>query len=271
MGKAHILIVDDEAAIRLFLSEELTQAGYCVHTAASGEEALVQLRSESIDLVLLDLKMGGMDGLQVMEEIERHPLSPVIIILTAYASLESAVGAMRRGGHDYLTKPCRTEELLASVEKGLARRREAVQREQMIRTIEETAQRLRGQLPLAAAASVRPRYLEGRGLLLDRRRKTVSRRGQPLPLTPTEFELLASLMEQVDRPVSYRELAIALHGSTGGEWQEWEARQNLGTHMWRLRRKLGCDPQGEPYIINIRGQGYQFVSRPSVHPEPSRD
>ncbi len=121
--RARILIVDDEPAIRLFLEEELSQAGYEVTTAASGEEALARLQKNPVDLILLDLKMGGMDGLQVMAEVSRRPLPPVVILLTAHASLDSAIEAMRRGGHDYLLKPCRTEELLASVERGMARRR----------------------------------------------------------------------------------------------------------------------------------------------------
>jgi CheY-like chemotaxis protein len=96
--KGHILIVDDEPAIRFFLSETLSQAGYEVTTAASGEQALALLQQQPIDLVLLDLKMEGIDGLQVMAEVERLPLPPVVIILTAHASLDSAIQAMRRGG-----------------------------------------------------------------------------------------------------------------------------------------------------------------------------
>lgn len=121
--EARILVVDDEQAIRYFLSEELARAGYKVLTASSGEEALVRLQEKEIDLVLLDLQMRGMDGLQVMEEIEKHPMPPEVIILTAHASFDSAVDAMRLGGCDYLKKPCRTEELLSSVEKGLDKRR----------------------------------------------------------------------------------------------------------------------------------------------------
>ncbi len=261
--QARILIVDDEESIRYFLSEELAQAGYAVFTAASGEEALRVLGQGSIDLVLLDLKMGGISGLQVMEKIKQgYPpasVPPVVIMLTAHASLDSAVSAMRRGGFDYLKKPCRPEELLASVEKGLAQRRESLQRQKMIRLIEETARQLESpSLPAAEPPLTRPQFLEGGGLLLDRQRETVTRAGHPLPLTPSEFRLLACLMEQTNQPVSYRKLAAAIHERDDLQWEEWEARQAISTHVWRLQRKLGRAPGGKPHIVNVRGKGYKF-------------
>jgi DNA-binding response OmpR family regulator len=255
---ARILIVDDEEDLRFTLSEELSQAGYAVLTAASGEEALARLQEGAIDLILLDLKMGGMDGLQVMEEVGKQLLSPAVIVLTAHASLDSAIGTMRLGGCDYLKKPCRSEELLASVEKGLAKRHEALQRQEMIHLIEETARQLRTSPPPATGSAARPRFLEERGLLLDREQEAVTREGEVLPLTLSEFRLLACLMECADQPLSHRELAAALHGQ-GGEWEKEEARQALSTHLWRLRRKLGHGPDGRPYIVNVRGRGYKFI------------
>ena len=255
-----ILIVDDEQAIRYFLSEELSHAGYRVLTASSGEAALVRLQQESIDLVLLDLKMGGMSGLQVMREIEEQPLPPEVIILTAHASFDSVVDAMRLGGSDYLRKPCDTKDLLFSVEKGLAKRRKALQQQQMLHLIEETARQLQPSPSLAAEPAIQPpRFLKERELLWDRETETVTLRGETLALTPTEFRLLACLMEKFDRLVSYRELVAALHGSESEGWDEWEARAAISTHLWRLRRKIGQDPDGNPYIVNVRGRGYKFV------------
>jgi DNA-binding response OmpR family regulator len=256
--RARILIVDDEEDLRFILSEELSQAGYTVLTAASGEEALIKLQEETIDLVLLDLEMGGMGGLQVMAEVGEQSLSPAVIVLTAHASLDSAIGAIRLGGCDYLKKPCRTAELLASVEKGLAKRREALRRQEMIHLIEETARQLRTPSPPATGPVAGPRFLEERGLLLDREQEIVTRDGEALSLTPSEFRLLACLMGHADRPVSYGELAVALHGE-GGEWEAGEGRQAVSTHLWRLRRKLGHGPNGGPYIVNVRGRGYKFV------------
>ncbi len=260
--KEHILIVDDEPSIRLFLSEELSQAGYRVSTASSGEQALARLEEERIDLVLLDLKMGGMDGLQVMAEVKEKPLPPVVIMLTAHASLDSAIEAMRRGGHDYLLKPCRTEELLASVEQGLARRRERLHQQELLRLIEQSARQLQAVSGQAQAArepqaETAPRFLEARGLLLDLTKQTASRQGEALHLTPTEFQILRCLMEQPGEVVSYPALMEALHGEE--EAPAYEARQALSTHVWRLRNKLGEGPNGRPYVANVRGQGYKFV------------
>lgn len=261
-----ILVVDDDPTIRFFLSEELALAGYTVWTAGSGEEALRLLQEASPDLVLLDLKMGGMDGLQVLEEVGKRPLAPVVLILTAHASLDSAVGALRRGATDYLVKPCTAEELLASVARGLARREEELHRQQLIQLIGETARQLglpRQRAAIAHSRAGAPRFLEARGLLLDRERLLVSRQGRPLALTPTEFRLLVALMEQADRPLSLSELARLVHGTAE---DEAAARQALSTHLWRLRRKLGRAPDGADYIANVRGRGYIFLSQPSSPP-----
>mgnify|MGYP000650019907 CR=1 FL=1 len=267
--KEHILIVDDESAIRFFLSEELSKAGYEVTTASSGEQALALLQQQPTDLILLDLKMEGMDGLEVMAEVERMSLPPVVIILTAHASLDSAIKAMRRGGHDYLLKPCRTEELLASVEKGLARRRKLLQQQAILHQIEISARQLRlDSLPEPSAASGKPRFLEIRGLLLDREQHTVARQGQPLPLTPSEFKLLHCLMERADQIVPVYELMQVLHGTEG---DRWEARQALSTHLWNLRRKIGNAPDGSPYLVNVRGQGYRFVKSRATAQLPCKE
>lgn len=262
--QARILIVDDEPAIRLFLGEELTQAGYHVLMASSGEDALARLQRESVDLILLDLMMDGIDGLQVMAQVERQPLPPVVIMLTAHASLDSAVEAMRRGGHDYLLKPCRTEELLASVERGLTRRREALRQQELLRLIEDSARRLRAAAPsVEPSPPAPPRFLEGRGLLLDQEQEIVTRLGQPVHLTPSEFRLLQCLMARAGQVISPRELLRELHGVDG---RAWEARQALSTHLWRLRKKIGNGPDGEPYVVNVRGRGYLFAGRGKQEP-----
>jgi len=266
-----ILVVDDEPAIRLFLSEELRQEGYEVIEATSGEEALSLLDRVPVDLVLLDQVMEGINGLEVMAHIQRRPQPPAVIMLTAHASLDSAVSTLRYGGCDYLVKPASTEELLTSVAKGIARRRQALRQQALLETIYQSARQLgadglaNGSVTVPAngspvshlgeATPSVPRYLTGRGLLLDRQRQTVTRRGEPLDLTPTEFRLLQALMEAAGRPLSYAELAQAVYGLA---LEPIEARDALSTHIWRLRRKLGDTPEGKPYIVNVRGVGYRF-------------
>jgi DNA-binding response OmpR family regulator len=275
-----ILIVDDELAIRLFIGEELSQAGYEVLTAASGEEALRTLQTEAVDLVLLDLMMGGIDGLEVMRHIVQLATSesalsaPAVIMLTAHASVNSAVDFMRQGGLDYLIKPCRTEDLLVSVERALTRHEQTLQRQELIRLIEFSARQLQhvaqsdGARFPARSQRVKDeggevyapltRCLEGRGLVLDWDQREVTLDGQPIHLTPTEFSLLRCLMEHADQVMSPQALMRALHGP--GELPVSESRQALSTHLWRLRKKIKEAPDGKPYIVNVRGQGYKFIS-----------
>ena len=132
-------------------------------------------------------------------------------------------------------------------------------RQELVDLIEESARKLKAipsESERQVTASAPPRFLESRGLLVDRERLAVTRQGSPVKLTPTELRLLILLMERSGQPVSYQELAREIHGYVG---EKWEARQALGTHLWRLRRKLGTDPTGTPYVKNVRGQGYMFV------------
>ncbi len=264
---AAILVVDDELAIREFMAEELRQDGYRVATAASGEEALAYLEQHPIDLVLLDLRMKGMDGLQTMAEIYRRPLPPEVIMLTAYATLDTAIAVIKQGGNDFLVKPCTHDELLQSVRQSLQRRSHSLQQKEKVRLIAAAASQLlqggegEAGAPLSMEESPPPgdasRYLRGRDLLLDRHAQTAWRTGQELSLTLTELGLLALFMSRPNHVWSYKELASEILGQ---EMSTGEARSALGTHLWRLRQKLGDGPDKAPYIINIRGRGYKFVS-----------
>lgn len=257
--RARILVVDDESSVRLVLSDQLSRAGYEVSTAASGEEALGRLQDATFDLMLLDLKMPGIDGLQVMEEATGLAPDMVVIMLTAYASLDSAVQAMRHGGHDYLLKPASTEELLASVEKGLAKRRKRLRQGELIRQIQDTALQLTTEEMKATEQQEpdeqRPRFLRMRELLLDRERLAITMRGRPVDLTPTEFKLLLCLMENAGRTVSFAQMSEGIHGV---ETHEILARSAISTHIWRLRGKLKEAAPEEAYIVNVRGRGYRL-------------
>lgn len=257
-----ILIVDDEPAIRLFLSEELREAGYEVDTVEGGEEALAYLEQQSVDLILMDFRMQGMDGLQTMAEIRRRPMHPEIIMLTAHATLDTAVAAMRQGGQDFLVKPCSTADMLTSVRLGLQRHKEARDRDAMARLIAKTASQLVDGEETAPHHSPPPPsdpggILHGQDLLIDRNAKTVHQSGNELRLTPTEFDLLAAFLSQPDQPLDYVSLALQVSSQ---RMLPHEARDAMGTHIWRLRRKLGQSPKGGSYIINVRGRGYKFVN-----------
>jgi len=119
-----ILVVDDEEHIRASMKELLTRDGYEVFVAESGEAALELIDTHSFDLALIDLKLGGIGGIEVLTALRQKSPQTVAIVLTAYASLETAVAALRQGAHDYLFKPCKPAELRESIRRGLLGRQE---------------------------------------------------------------------------------------------------------------------------------------------------
>ena len=251
-----LLVVDDESGVRKSLREILEQEGHHVTTAASGEEALAVLDRETFDLILVDLKMEGMDGLELMRRVKSTMPDMVVIMLTAYASLDSAIGALRQGAHDYLLKPCAVEEIIASVETGLAERHDTLRRRELVTNIEESVRKLRAStLPPEPEGPVLTRFVRSRDLVLDREKQVVVAKGQPLGLTPTEFRLLACLMDSANHTLSFPDMAR--HG-LGYECSDQEARHALKTHLWRLRRKLRSALGDDSCIVNVRGKGYMF-------------
>ncbi|HIE47953.1 TPA: response regulator transcription factor [Candidatus Bipolaricaulota bacterium] len=253
-GPPHLLIVDDEAALRRTLSGLFRRMGYWTTEAACGEEALEHITQGTFDVVLLDLRMPGMDGTEVLEAA--HPLAPatVFIILTAYGTLDSAIAAIRYGAFDYLLKPSPTGEIIRAVEAGLAERRRRLG-EDPVALLERALADLRAASRQAAPPSTPRRFLQAPGLTVDTHRRLVVAEGRRVELTPTEFEILVYLMRHADRVVSPQELASHLRGCV---MEKWEARTLLRSHIHRLRRKLGRDPSRPRWIHTIRGSGYMF-------------
>jgi two-component system KDP operon response regulator KdpE len=231
----HILIVDDENTLRYFLKRTLEVEGYQVSEAANGQSALDLLEREAFDLALVDLRMAGIDGLEVMRQFRQRSPETQIIIITGYASVPSAVEALRHGAHDYLTKPVMTEDLLASVADGLARRR--------------------AQPPLPTRPG-RDNLVYG-DLVLDFNMHQVTRQGQVLDLTPTEFDLLACLMEV---PNTALDSVAVLKQIRGYDATEGEARAIVRVHVHRLRQKLEPDPALPRYVVTVAGGRYVFTA-----------
>jgi DNA-binding response OmpR family regulator len=262
---ARVMVVDDEAVARVSLAEVLRLEGYQVATAASGEEALSLLsKSEPFDLVVLDLKMPGMDGLEVTETMQREYPSTVIVLLTAFATLETAIQAIRQGAHDYLLKPCPIPEILESVRKGLTKRQHEQHRQQLVNQLQRTLSELatvEGTDEVEEAASPQPsRFIQIRDVVVDRQKHVAMLRGRPLELTPTEFKILVCLMETPDQVWSPQEL---VRRAQGYETDAWGARAIVRVHIRRLRKKMEFDPSEPKYILNVRGVGYMFVSSSS--------
>ncbi|MFZ5917955.1 MAG: response regulator transcription factor [Chloroflexota bacterium] len=256
-----ILIVDDEPAIRETLAELLNTEGRNVMTAASGEEALALLHKEDFDLMLLDLVMPGMGGLQVMEKGRKIAPQTVIIMLTAHGTLSSAIQAMRQGAHDYLLKPASAPAIMASVEEGLRRRQETLRKQQLVQQMERAIKELSSgefSMPETEPQPERPaRFLRASDIVVDLQRQIVLVRDEPVNLTPTELRLLTTLMQRPNEVVSAHRLVQEVQGY---ECDELEARAIIRVHIRRLRKKIEESPEEPRYVVNVRGVGYMFAS-----------
>ncbi len=258
---AHVMVVDDEAVARVSLAEVLRLEGYHVATAASGEEALSLLsKSDPFDLVVLDLKMPGMDGLEVTEAMQRQSPGTVIILLTAFATLETAIQAIRQGAQDYLLKPCPIPEILESVRKGLTKRQQEQHRQRLVSQLQQTLSKLvtaeGAEIVEEVTSPQLSRFIQIRDIVVDRQKHVVMLRGRPLDLTPTEFKILVCLVETPDQVWSPQEL---VRRAQGYETDAWGARAIVRVHIRRLRKKMEMDPSDPKYILNVRGVGYMFV------------
>jgi DNA-binding response OmpR family regulator len=263
---AKILVVDDEIGVRFFLEETLTRDGYQVTAVESGEAALECIVTQEFDLALLDLKMKGVGGIEVLVTLRQQSPDTAVIVLTGHGSLETAVEALRQGAHDYLFKPCKTVELRESVRTGLLkRRRERRQREllaqlehSMSNHLEEIRAAVVEHPPAPSFLSPKPvaeqaRFLQRGGLIVDFMRHIVTLSGRLLELSPTEFGLLAYLISEAPRVISPQELVREVQGY---ESEPWEARDLVRYHVYRIRRKIKAVTGRADVIRTVRGVGY---------------
>lgn len=273
---ARVLVVDDEQPVRVTLKEVLSREGYEVLTASSAQEALQVMGDTAIDLVMVDLKMEGMDGLRLMGEIKQQWPETVLIILTGYATLESALKALRCGAHDYLLKPSGPEDIKRSVRGGLGKRWREVRRKDLLAQIEAGVRELTAEgLSMEAARELEalgdavpgrpesPPLLQVGQLVIDLQRHAATLDGRSLNLTPIEFGTLTHLAQQAGRVVTCSTLVKEVQGY---DCHEQEARMIMKTHIRHLRQKLESDPSNPEYILNVRGVGYMLVA-----PSPEAD
>ena len=252
----HILVVDDELPMRESLQEILELEGFQVSQAESGEAALTILERTPVDLMLLDLKMKAMDGLQTTEATKRLAPDTVIIMLTAHGTLESAIGAMRCGAFDYLLKPASVPDIIASVQRGLSHRAQMLRQRDLMGLMQRAITELQPPSP-AVPPKAPDQRLQLREIELDLQRHVALVRSQILDLTLTEFKMLTYLMEHADQVISPRELVGAVQGYQA---DEHEARAIVRVHIRRLRQKIEPDPDQPEYVLNVRGVGYVFAS-----------
>lgn len=228
----HILIVDDDALMRRSLAFNLQQAGYRATSAGSAEDALAQAQLETPDLVLLDIGLPGMDGLDALRRFRDRLAIPVIFVTARRRELDEVLG-LELGAEDYITKPFDINVLLAHI-KAVLRRVDA-----LAGTKETNAPLTTGDITLDASAHI------------------VTLRGQPIELTPREFDLLHALMLHPGQVRSTDELLNQVWGA------EFVGQpQVVYVHIRWLREKIEEDPNHPQRILTVRGVGYKLLPAP---------
>jgi DNA-binding response OmpR family regulator len=221
------------------------------------------MQKQRIDLALIDLNMPVMSGLELIRIVRERWPRTVIMILTGYGTLESAIAALRNGAHDYLLKPSTPEQIKASIRKGLDKRRTAQRRRQLLTSIEASVRALTREHPEAQseAHSQEPgpqqaqTQLIADHLIIDLKQHRVMWDQLEVSLTPIEFSTLVVLIRNRGRVLSYATIVKDTHGY---ECSENEARSLIKTHISHLRQKIARQT-GQPCpIANVRGVGYMW-------------
>lgn len=276
MIKANILIVDDDPAVRFTLEETLERDGHHVVSVESGEKALGRIAEQTFDLALIDLRLEGMDGVAVLQKLREASPDTVCIMLTAHASLETAVEALRHGAHDYLFKPCKTVDLRESVRTGLIERRKKLQRREVLQQLGQSLannlEHIRAAgIPVTEAAPVEStppseshgRFLQRAGLIVDSARHVITLDGELLELSPTEFDLLAYMVSEHPRVVSPEELVREVHGY---ENDPRNASNIVRSHIYRIRQKIKEATGRTNVVQTVRGVGYTIGEPEEANP-----
>jgi DNA-binding response OmpR family regulator len=224
-----VLVVDDEPAIVEIVRDYLADVGYRVSTARSGDEALRQLRSVTPDLVVLDLGLPDIDGLDVARTVRRASAVP-IIMLTARTDEADRVAGLELGADDYVVKPFSPRELLARIR--------AVLRRSGSEPVSEDR-------PLVIGA-----------LAIDRARRSVTVAERAVELTATEFDLLARMAAAAGRVFTRGQLLEAIHGAAADAGE-----RAIDAHVKNIRRKLEPDPHRPLYLVTVHGVGYRVADR----------
>jgi DNA-binding response OmpR family regulator len=233
---AKILIVEDEDIARQTLAEILRLEGYEIMTVSNGEAAVEALRCELFDVIILDLQMAGMSGMDVLRAVVEKLPNLSVIVLTAYGTIDTAIQAIRYRVHDYLLKPVSPEQVLESIESALANKQR-----QPERTVE-----------ISRAPRNKTDQLPG-GVLLSWDKRQMSWESGIVSLTPTEARLLRILFDRKNEMVTHTELVYLIQGY---RIESEEAAKILRPVVSRLRQKLAGVPTWGDRIKNVRGAGY---------------
>lgn len=227
--RRRVLVVDDDGSVRLLVRRALEADGFEVGDAASGPEALGSVREQPPDVLILDLGLPGLSGLDVLREVRRLSDLPVLV-LSGRTEEADRVMALEVGADDYVVKPFLPRELAARV-RALLRR---------------------------AGTATASHRIEFDGLVIDQSTREVTRRGSLVELTAKEFDLLAYLASAPRRVLTREELLREVWESSG----EWQDPDTVTEHVRRVRRKIEADPEHPAWIRTVRGVGYRFEPDP---------
>lgn len=260
-----ILVVDDDRFVRLFVLQALQlSTDYEIMEAASQSEAIALHLAHRFDLVLTDLRMERVDaGVTLLHAIKRHSPDTAVILLTAYATVESAIAAVRADADDYLLKPITISSLRASVDKALKTYRARIAQRDTLRQISTAIEQLQTtagdrmqQMHEHTVDTAVPRYLTAGSITVDLHQYTATVGGAKIDLTATEFGLLRTLLEARGQTVMVEQLVADVYQQ---HLDREAARSLIASHLRNVRRKLG---PAAPQLVNVRGVGYYLMANP---------
>ena len=267
-----VLLVDHDSVNRYNVSKSLQRLGYIIVEASFGDEALERFNSQHFDLVLSEIDLPGSDGLELLRRIKAGSPDAMMILMTETPSVESVLQALRYGAQDYLIRPCSSQVIRASVDRGIERARKLMRRRRMLDAIMRNVGELAREEALAAVApdddslvppapAARERAISNdstvalAGLSLAPGRYQIGSADQSISMTPTEFDLLLYLTAHRSRVISCQELVREVRGYST---DEAEAREVIRPHISNLRRKLSSLGDYAKLVVNVRGIGYRL-------------
>lgn len=263
METGRVLVVDDEVNIRNGLRAVLAKAGHMVRDVGSGEETLAVLDTFEPEVAIIDIRMPGMSGVELLHEIRESWPAVSVILLTGHGTLETAMTAVKEGAHDYLLKPAQPKAILEATAKALAASRRQREQAFLFESMRSGLARL-DELPdsppavgdKSKSAGTRRQLTVG-DLLIDLQAHRVQKGNDTIALTPSEFQLLVALAEREGDVVDYVTLVqLALDYDA----EPWEAKELIKRHVFALRQKIELEPSAPQYILNVRGIGYRLTS-----------
>jgi DNA-binding response OmpR family regulator len=255
----NILIVDDEENVRFIMERTLARGDYQVKTTGSGSEALKMLEHEHFHLVLLDLHMQPLSGIQVLTELRKTNQETEAIILTGHSDIESAIEALRLGAFDYLMKPVQPDIVRQRVATALKRYDQNLYKTRLreqIANLQTTLQALESNVEPEKEVSGAGGILRKGPLTIDMAHRKAILGEEELDLTTTEYKLLLDLAKASPKTVSACDLASSV---LGYECSPVEAGELVKFHIHHLRQKIEPDPQKPRYIKTVRYEGYLWT------------